>query len=305
MGRNADLEAGNKALLSEFVNFLTIERGLARTTIKSYCSDIEEYGVFLAAECEAGLLNGTEDNLRDYLFVLSQRGLSARSRVRHMVSLRRFYKFLQQEALLANDPTTNVELARYLKPLPRTLSVQEVDRLFKSPDQAKAVELRDYAMLQTLYATGIRVSELVGLKSANVNRELEYIRVWGKGSKERLVPIGRQALEAIDRYRQNSRPVLLGNRDSAFLFLNRFGKPLSRQGFWQKIKAYARRAGITKPIYPHVLRHSFATHLLENGADLRAIQMMLGHEDISSTEIYTHVSKDRLRKIIDRHHPRA
>lgn len=293
-----------KGCLTDFVNYLAVERGLAQNTITAYSSEVEKFAEYLEQQ-QQKLQTATEEDIRRYLVVLRESGLSVRTRVRYMVSLRRFYKFAVMEELVATDPTQHLELARYLKPLPKTLSLEEVDKLLAAPKRTSPLELRDFAMLQTLYATGIRVSELIGLKVANVNLELGYIKVWGKGAKERLVPIGNQALKAITRYREHSRLLLLKNKHSEYLFLNKYGKPLSRQAFWQKIKVYAIRAAISKPIYPHLLRHSFATHLLERGADLRSIQMMLGHADISSTEIYTHVTRERLRKIFEQHHPRA
>ena len=232
-------------------------------------------------------------------------GLSARSRARHLVTLRGFYKFLVQENILQRDPAELIDLPKSSLNLPHALTVDEVKLLLTTPDLNKPNGLRDTAMLELLYAAGLRVSELINLKIQDVNLEAGFVRVFGKGSKERIVPIGYFAIETIENYIKNSRPRLLKHIVSPYLFVARAGKPMTRQGFWKLLKRYAQHAGFIKKITPHSLRHSFASHLLEGGADLRAVQVMLGHVDISTTQIYTHVAREHLKKAHAKFHPRG
>ena len=240
-----------------------------------------------------------------HLSELEKTELSARSRARHLVALRGFYRFLVDEEVLAEDPTKRIDLPRIGLKLPEVLSVEEVDRLLSTPDTTQAAGTRNAAMLEILYATGLRVSELVNLKRQDVNTEACFLKVMGKGASERIVPMGLHAREKLVFYLETARPALLKGRESIYLFVARAGKPLTRQGFWKILKKYAEQSGIRKHISPHSLRHAFASHLLEGGADLRSIQMMLGHADISSTQIYTHVAQKHLQEIHEKYHPRG
>jgi integrase/recombinase XerD len=240
-----------------------------------------------------------------HLIDLRAQGLGARSRARHLVSVRGFYRFLCQEKLLSADPSKLIDLPKMSLTLPDVLSVEEVRRLLNAPESRSPKGVRDAAMLEVLYAAGLRVSELVGLKLQDAHLDAGFVRVMGKGSKERVVPIGRYAREKLLFYLGHGRNQLLKNHPSPFLFVARAGRPLTRQGFWKLLRRYATAAGLAKKITPHSLRHSFATHLLQGGADLRAVQMMLGHADIATTQIYTHVANDRLREIHRRFHPRG
>jgi integrase/recombinase XerD len=231
-------------------------------------------------------------------------GLSSRSIARELVSIRRFYLFLVQEGGIGADPTAEIAAPRQWKKLPRFLAQEEVDRLLGAPEPDRPLGLRDRAMLELLYATGLRVSELVRVRSADVNTDMGVLRTIGKGGKHRLIPVGRSALAALERWGP-ARQQLLRGRASEFLFVTNRGKPLTRQSFWHRVRYYGRKAGVQAELSPHVLRHSFATHLLERGADLRSVQVMLGHADISTTQIYTHVVRERLRQVFDQHHPRA
>jgi len=291
--------------LDLFLNFLVVERGLASNTLEAYGRDLGRYLQFLQ---QAGLATpdaiGPADVLR-FLAHLKQQGLSPRSRARALVALRVFHKFLLQEGYAAGNPATRIEAPKSLSPLPKTLSEADVDRLLAAPVGDDPFALRDRAMFELLYATGLRVSELVGLKLADLHLEAGYLSAFGKRSKQRLVPMGELAIAAIRRYLGSGRPGLDRGEGGEVLFLNRSGGGLTRQGFWKIIKRRALEAGILKNITPHTLRHSFATHLLENGADLRSVQTMLGHADISTTQIYTHVTRERLRRLHEQHHPRG
>jgi len=292
-------------LLDLFLNHLVVERGLARNTLEAYGRDLSRYLDFLR---EAGLESldqvGAADVLR-YLAERKQEGLGPRSRARALVAVRGFHKFLLQEGLLAENPATRIEAPKSFHPLPRTLSPEEVERLLASPDGDDPLAVRDRAMFELLYATGLRVSELVGLKLTDLQLDAGYLSAFGKRSKQRIVPMGEPAVQALRLYLAGGRRVLDRGSAGPMLFLNRLGEGLTRQGFWKIMKRRALEAGISKTITPHTLRHSFATHLLENGADLRAVQTMLGHADISTTQIYTHVSRERLRRIHEQHHPRG
>jgi integrase/recombinase XerD len=239
-------------------------------------------------------------------FMLDQkdRGISANSVARRLAAIRMFHRFLAREKVLRSDPTNLIESPKLWKKIPDTLTINEVDSLIAQPDFRDKQGIRDKAILEVLYATGMRVSEAVNLKLDNVNLDIGFLRCIGKGNKERVIPLGKKAIASIKRYLEASRPNFLKNKQSEYLFVSRFGKKISRQSFWKMIKHYAGLARIKKPIRPHILRHSFATHLLERGADLRAVQEMLGHSNISTTQIYTHVNRDRLKSIHRQFHPR-
>ncbi len=292
------------AELATFVDYIRVERGLAANSIASYERDLREFARFLRRQGRA-LSEVDRDDIRDFLATLYRRGLSARSVARHLVSLRNFFKFLLKEGKLKTDPTREVDAPRMGQSLPKYLTASEVEALMQQPDSFTPAGLRDKAMLELLYATGMRVSELIGLRWEDFEANLGVVRCRGKGSKERLIPVGKSALRAVEDYVHRGRPGLAKKQDNPNLFLNRRGGRLSRVGFWKILGAYGRAAEISTPLTPHVVRHSFATHLLERGADLRSIQLMLGHSDISTTQIYTHVVKERLRQIYRAHHPRA
>lgn len=286
-----------------FLDFCRIEKGLSANTLDAYRRDLERYALF--SRLDSGDAIPGADGVRNYLDSLYRTGLAARSVARHLTTLRNLYLYLQREGILTEDPTASVNSPRQWKSLPKYLNKEEIERLITAPDAAKPVGQRDRAMLELLYASGLRVSELCGLPLSDVNTELGVVRVTGKGRKQRLVPAGRPALDAISQYLSTGRPALLAGRGSPYLFVTARGTRMTRQGFWKLLAGYGKRAGITRELTPHVLRHSFATHLLEGGADLRSVQMMLGHADISTTQIYTHVMSSRLRRTVDQHHPRA
>jgi integrase/recombinase XerD len=289
-------------LADQFINHLRVERGLADNTVQSYSRDLFRFFDFLNAK-KLSPLRTTQDDLTDYMGSLKQT-LSARSCARNLSALRMFFRFLVSDGKIKSSPARLLEAAKLPQRLPGILSAQEVDLLLSQPDDSNHLGQRDKVLMEILYATGLRVSELVGLKISNVNLEAGYVRIVGKGSKERIVPMGSEALDTLKTYLSEGRPRLLKGRSSSYLFLNLRGTPISRQGFWRVIKKYGRSAGIGKQITPHKLRHSFATHLLEGGADLRSVQVMLGHADISTTQIYTHITRERLKQVHERYHPR-
>ncbi len=289
-------------LLDQFIAHLRVERGLASNTIQAYSRDLVRFLEFLEGLGRPPA-EVTREDVSDYMVSLRGR-LSARSAARSLSAIRMFYRFLVSEGSISTSPARLVEAPRLPRRLPEILSPGEVDRLLAQPDPLQPAGSRDRAMLELLYATGLRVSELTGLRLQNVNLEAGFVRMVGKGSKERVVPMGEKAREALQAFISDGRNALLGRRPSSFLFVNKRGGSLSRQGFWKLIKRYGRAAGIRRSITPHGLRHAFASHLLEGGADLRSVQIMLGHEDISTTQIYTHVTRDRLRRIHEKHHPR-
>jgi len=291
-------------LMERFLLHLNIERGLAANTQEAYRRDLFRFRDFLR-QAGIALEELQEAELSAYLYHLRRQGLSPRSLGRAISCLRGFFRFCLEEGALKIDPTSMLQAPRFRPHLPETLSLEEVERLLQAPSGKSPRSLRDKAMLEVLYATGIRVSELVGLPLHAVDLVVGYVRCVGKGSKERIVPLGSSALEHLKRYLEFSRPRLLGNRLSPYLFVGRRGRPLSRQCFWGLIRRYATQAGIARRVSPHILRHSFATHLLQRGADIRSVQMMLGHSDISTTQIYTHVAREWLKQIYFRHHPRA
>ncbi len=292
-------------LADRYLNYLLIEKGLSEKTLDSYGSDMAMYLSFLEENKINNISDADTPVILKHLISMRNSGLGARSRARHLVTIRGFYRFLVQEKLLKHDPTRLIDLPKSGLKLPDVLSVEEVRLLLSIPDTKTPTGSRDAAMIELLYAAGLRVSELINLKLQAVNMEAGFVRVFGKGSKERVVPIGLFAKEKIDDYLKTARPLILKSIVSRYLFVARAGKPMTRQGFWKLIKRYALKAGFNKKITPHSLRHSFASHLLEGGADLRAVQLMLGHVDISTTQIYTHVAREHLKKIHEKFHPRG
>ena len=292
-------------LLDAYLDHLRVERGLARNTLDAYSRDLAEYLRWVDENVARPLREVREEDLRFYFLRMKQGGMSARSLRRKASSLRGLYRFLQREGYMGEDPTELLEVPRLGAPLPRDLTLDEVDRLLAQPGPAEPLGVRNQAMLELIYATGLRVSELLALRLQDLNLEVGYVVAYGKGKKERLVPVGEVALEKLKEYLSTVRPDLVKSGRDPHLFLNRSGKRLSRQGFWKLLNRYALQAGISSPVTPHVLRHSFATHLLERGADLRSVQLMLGHASISTTQIYTHLNRERLKQIYQRHHPRA
>ncbi len=286
-----------------FLEYLTVEKGLARNTVQSYERDVRK----LAAHLKAGrtpLPRVTEDVLTGFVRKASQAGLSARSLARLISALRSFFRFLVLSGFVKRDPSARLTTPSTWLALPKFLTVEEVEALLKAPDAKKAHGVRDRAMLEVLYGSGLRVSELATLKVAEVNLGDGFLVCRGKGGKERIVPLGRSACDAVRRWLAEVRPLVDGEEREE-LFLSRRGCPFTRQGLWKLLRQHAATAGLGAKISPHVLRHSFATHLLERGADLRSVQLMLGHSQITTTQIYTHVSRDRLRRVYDRFHPRA
>jgi integrase/recombinase XerD len=288
--------------LGAWLDHLAVERGLARNSVAAYRRDLEALDRQLAGR---GLVSAREDDLLLALRKMRTAGRSPRSVARWLVAVRGFYAWLARDGSIAEDPSARLEPPKTWKSLPKVLDGAEVLRLLDAPDRADPRGARDRAMLEVLYATGLRVSELVGLRLHDLRLDAGYLRCVGKGAKERVVPMGAEASAALRDYLDAGREALLSGRRSDVVFVGRSGAPLTRQGFWKLIKAYGRRAGIRASLSPHVVRHSFATHLLENGADLRAVQMLLGHADISTTQIYTHVNRERLRKLYRDFHPRA
>jgi integrase/recombinase XerD len=290
--------------VQDFVEYCRLEKGLAGNTLEAYGRDLAK----LADFCKAGRVDINEAAAADiaaFVDSLYDAGLAGRSVARHLATLRSYYRYLLEQEQITVDPTTDLSSPGQWKQLPKFLTLDEVDSLLAAPDEHTARGGRDRAMLQLLYATGLRVSELVGVQLNHLNGSMGVLRTRGKGAKERLVPVGRQALAAIDDYVERDRPLLLKKRVSPFLFVTQRGGPMTRQAFWKLIKQHGLKAGIIKNLAPHVVRHSFATHLLDRGADLRSVQMMLGHADISTTQIYTHVLRERLRSVYDQHHPRS
>lgn len=292
-------------LIERFIHYLAVERGLSQNTLESYQRDLIMYTNFLKRTGVQDVNQTRRANVISYLADLQKNGRATSTISRNLASIRAFYGFLLRDALIDGDPTANLESPKIEKRLPHVLSVEEVVALLEAPDTKGSAGLRDKAMLELLYATGIRVSELVSLNMDDVNLNMGFLKCYGKGAKERIIPLGSVALKVLHDYSNRSRRKLLRKEDEVSLFLNHHGQRLTRQGFWKIIKKYAKQANIRKEITPHTLRHSFATHLLENGADLRSVQEMLGHADISTTQIYTHITKSRLKEVYAKTHPRA
>ena len=295
-------------LINAFLSYERIEKGLAENTIMAYGRDLAKFLAFLSKQKRA-LADIRRDDIVDFLASLYRQKLDSRSVARHLVTLRNFFRFGVAEGAVPADPTLTLESPKIRQSLPGYLRLEEVDRLLEQPDLRTPFGVRDKAMLEVLYSTGLRVSELVGLRVGDLEMKMGCLRCTGKGNKERLVPVGRKAIEAVQNYLSEARPLLLRKRrpgpTTPYLFINRLGGKLSRVGVWKILSDYGRRAGLRGRLTPHKLRHSFATHLLEGGADLRSVQLMLGHADISTTQIYTHVVEERLKHIYKAHHPRA
>ncbi len=298
MGLNHDIR--------EFIHFIKVEKGLSANTVESYTRDLKQYTLFLTQGNVFSFNDVNQRLVQDYLYSAKQAGKSSATMARMLTSIRSFHQFLYREKWTEKDPTTLIESPRIEKKLPNFLSIQEVDILLNAPVITNPLGMRNKAMMELLYASGMRVTELVSLKEDNMHLSMGFVRVVGKGNKERIVPLGNQATQALLTYIDQGRPKLVAKKNHhEYLFVNHYGRPLTRQGFWKVLKQLARDASITKEFSPHTLRHSFATHLLENGADLRSVQEMLGHADISTTQIYTHVTKTRMKDVYARYHPRA
>jgi len=286
-----------------FLDYLSIERGLSSNTIQSYKRDLEKLQYFLKKKCS--IEKACEKDIAGFIQYLGKLNLSSRSIARCLSAIKSFYKFLVLEGVIKVNPTLNFSSPKAWLTLPRYLSFEEVEKLLSLPDESSEIGLRDKAILETMYATGLRVSELINLKLENLNLEHGYLKCSGKGGKERIIPLGKIANQKIRDYLKFSREKLLKGEKSEFLFINYRGEKLTRQGLWKIIKNYASQIGLRSKITPHILRHSFATHLLEKGADLRSVQLMLGHSQITTTQIYTHITRERLKKLYDKYHPRA
>jgi len=295
------------AAISTFLTHVKVEKGLSSNTVSAYKRDLVKFDVF-ARKRKLSLEAVSRDDLVDFLAGLYRQKLESRTVARQLVTLRNFFRLAQIQELIPADPSANLESPKIRRTLPGYLRLEEVERLLAQPNEKTPLGLRDRAMLEVLYSTGLRVSELISLRVSDLDAKAGCVRCIGKGDKERIVPVGRKALGMVDKYLGEARPKLCGKGKSSgnpTLFLNCRGGPLSRVGVWKILSAYGRRAGLRMPIKPHMLRHSFATHLLERGADLRSVQLMLGHADISTTQIYTHVVEERLKQIYKAHHPRA
>ena len=292
-------------IIADYLHYLLVERGLTTNTVTSYGHDLAEFATYLQQQKITTFEAVTNHNVVDYMQRQQEQGKANSSIIRSTTSLRRFFQYLIQEEKITTNPMVLVDLPKKQKHLPAVLSPDEVDKLLAMPDVNRTVCVRDRALLELMYATGLRVSELVNLKLSDLHLPLQLLQTLGKGNKERIVPIGDAACAWVEKYLQDARPQLLKNKNSEYVFVNFHGNKLSRQGIWKKIKEYTQQAGITKDVTPHTLRHSFATHILENGADLRVVQELLGHADISTTQIYTHLSHKRLAEIYKETHPRA
>lgn len=297
--------AQDERVIEAFADAIWLERGLSTNTLAAYQSDLRAFMHWLEATHGRALSQARRSDLLDYLAVLSQQGRKPRSSARLLSCLRQFYGHLLRQGTISDDPSSRVDAPRLGRPLPKTLTEGEVEALLDAPDTTDARGHRDRTMLELLYASGLRVTELVTLRPQAVSLNQGVVRITGKGDKERLVPLGEEATRWLAEYARGPRAVILGGRVSDFLFPTARSVCMTRQAFWQLIKRYALEAGVNKPLSPHTLRHAFATHLLNHGADLRVVQMLLGHSDLSTTQIYTHVARERLRDLHARHHPRG
>jgi integrase/recombinase XerD len=291
--------------LQDYLNYLSVERGLAKNTLESYGRDLNQYLGYLKEKKNLNLTGTTQATVIGYLLQMQARGKATATLSRSLAAIKSYYHYMAREKQIERDPTVNLDAPKQEKRLPRVLSVAEVARLLEQPDIKNPVGIRDRAMLEVLYAAGLRVSELVSLKVEDINLETGYLKCYGKGSKERIVPLGSVAIKFLRLYQEHARKFLAARLMENTLFLNHHGKGLTRQGFWKIIKKYADTLEVNTSITPHTLRHSFATHLLENGADLRSVQEMLGHADIATTQIYTHLTKGKLKEVYEKTHPRA
>lgn len=298
----ADKSAG---LIDEFCDALWLEDGLARNTLQSYRRDLVQFASWLGKQHGKALINADQADIQAYLGYQFRKKARASSVARLLSTLKRFYRYCLRQERIKADPTLKIDSPKLPRALPKSLTEEDVESLLNAPRVERALGLRDKAMLETLYASGLRVSELVTLKLPQVSQDMGVVRVIGKGSKERLVPLGEEALAWIKRYLEEARAALLGGKTSDDLFVTARGGAMTRQMFWHLLRRYAAQAGLRKPMSPHTLRHAFATHLLNHGADLRVVQLLLGHSDISTTQIYTHVARERLKQLHARHHPRG
>jgi integrase/recombinase XerD len=293
------------ATISSFMTHVRVEKGLSSNTVEAYHRDLVKFEDF-ARKRKLGLESIRRDDLVDFLAALYRQKLESKTVARHLVSLRNFFRFAQIHELIPEDPSVHLESPKIRRSLPGYLRLEEVERLLLQPDAKTPLGQRDKAMVEVLYSAGLRVSELIGLRVSDLDVKIGCVRCIGKGDKERIVPVGKKALGMVEKYLRDARPKLLGKvTGTRALFVNRRGQQLSRVGVWKILSEYGRRAGLRVALTPHMLRHSFATHLLERGADLRSVQLMLGHSDISTTQIYTHVVEERLKQIYKAHHPRA
>lgn len=296
-----DLRADLRSRTSAFLSFCRIEKGLAANSMAAYSADLERFATFTG---QTGEIPDTE-GIRHYLDSLYRAGLSNSSIARHLTTLRSFYGFLQREGVVAGDPTEHLRSPKQWQTIPKYLNLEQIEKLIQAPDLSTPKGLRDRAMMELLYASGLRVSELCRVGVGDLDLSYGVLRTLGKGNKHRLIPAGKSAIKAVEAWLASGRPALLKGRASRYLFITARGGCMTRQSFWKILAGYGRKVGIFHGLTPHVLRHSFATHLLEGGADLRSVQVMLGHADISTTQIYTHVMRSRLRETVQKHHPRA
>jgi integrase/recombinase XerD len=299
------LSEADARLLDRFADGLWLSDGLARNTLESYRRDVGQFAAWLAGDCGTPLARAASADIHRHLAWRVAQGAKPRTTSRLVSSLKRFFQFALREGLRGDDPAADLDSPKLPRSLPKSLSEDEVERILAMPDAATPQGLRDRAMLETLYASGLRVSELVGLKTVQASLDMGVVRIIGKGAKERLAPLGEEAVEWIARYQKESRPKLLGARKSDALFVTPRGRGMTRQAFWGIVRRHAAAAGIDRDISPHTLRQAFATHLINHGADLRVVQLLLGHADISTTQIYTHVARERLKVLHRKHHPRG
>jgi len=291
-------------LVSTFTHYLRVERGLSNNTMLAYKQDMQRFSEFMN-ERQVALRDVTRSDVVDFLCMLYKRGLNGRSVARYQATIRNFFRFCVTEGVIKEDPVSTIDSPRIRPGLPHFLSVEDVEHLLAQPDTATPVGLRDKAMIELLYSTGLRVSELCALCVGDIQMNSGSLRCIGKGNKERVVPVGRKALGVVQRYLDDSRPKMLRRGATPYLFLNKYGGKIGRIQVWQLLRDYGEKASLREPLSPHMLRHSFATHLLDGGADLRSVQIMLGHSDITTTQIYTHVVEERLKQVYKAHHPRA
>ena len=292
-------------MIDEFMNFLAVEKGASHNTIEAYSRDLLRYADFLRSRGIQTVGEANPDDVVSYLGRIQKDGLNPSSVNRGLAAIRVFYKYLLRERRVDQNPVANIELAKVWMRLPDTLSQEEMSRLLMQPGSDTTTGIRDTAMLELMYATGTRVSELISLTTSSINWQVGYLVAMGKGEKERVIPVGQSAYDCLYSYVHEARSVFLRKESTDVLFLSRLGEGFTRQGFWKMVKKYTLKAGLAKKVHPHTFRHSFATHLLEGGADLRSVQIMLGHADISTTQIYTHITRDRLKQIHKKYHPRG